>query len=59
MSESQADILASDRRGDAAPTVDGSPQTPTPTQRYGLRRGFAALRERASIQDKLVEKQAM
>lgn len=56
MSESQADVLASDRRGDAAPTVDGTPQTPTPTQRYGLRRGFAALRERASIQDKLVEK---
>lgn len=29
---------------------------PTPTQRFGLRGGLAALRERANIQDKLIEK---
>lgn len=29
---------------------------PTPTQRYGLFGGLAALREKANIQDRLVER---
>ncbi|KAF4983320.1 hypothetical protein FZEAL_1258 [Fusarium zealandicum] len=37
-------------------TSSAPPRPPTPTQKTGLRGGFAAIRHKASLQDRLVEK---
>lgn len=55
MDDFTAEILASGQDNiPDPPPVENDPTTPPP--RTGLRGGFAAFREKASIQDRLVEK---
>jgi len=61
MDEFTAEYLAREQHDEAQrdkeqarPMVDAEPTTPTP--KAGLRTGFAAFREKASVQDRLVEK---
>lgn len=57
MDDFTAEIMASGQ--DASPERKREPAesgTSTPSQKSGLRGGFAAIRERAGIQDRLVER---
>lgn len=42
----------------ARPRDDAEPAGPSTPQRSGFRGGFAAIREKANVQDRLVEKSA-
>jgi hypothetical protein len=56
MDDFTAEMLASGQDNDsrAGPQVDNEPSTPPHWS--GLRGGFAAIREKASLQDRLVER---
>lgn len=56
MDDFTTEMLANsqDSNAQAQPEVDTDPVTPS--SRSGLRGGFAAFREKASLQDRLVEK---